>query len=180
MHSPPKSDGERIENLLEALSERHGGPDAIDEMIQADLAERGQTMESYVAELQAKGREAMERHERARWARRNKTLGAIFAGFAFAASIVLIVYMKSRDWAEGELVQPKTHSGCACEVASASSRGRELLSAPAAGLGLLLALLLRRRSKGRHWKGPPSAIPPARACEARALRRARRGATGGA
>ena len=140
-------------------------------MIQADLAERGQTMESYVAELQAKGREAMERHERARWARRNKTLGAIFAGFAFAASIVLIVYMKGRDWAEGELAQPKTHRGCACEVASASSRGRELLSAPAAGLGLLLALLLRRRSKGRPSAIEPDAGPDASARPGRPERR---------
>jgi MYXO-CTERM domain-containing protein len=151
MYRPPKDDDERMQNLLEALSEPGDEPDAIDEIIQAQLAKRGHTMETYAAELQAKTRAVLDRHRRARrarWIKRGATAGTVLA----LAAGVLLYYVKGRDMAEGEAVQPKLHRGCACEVASASSRGREIPPAPAAGLGLLLALLLRRR-----WKRRPPA-----------------------
>ena len=66
MFRPPKNDDERLMNLLEALSEPPvDGPDAIDEMIQEELARRGYTMEAYAAELQAKTEAVLARHRRA-------------------------------------------------------------------------------------------------------------------
>ena len=153
MFKPPKDDGERLQNLVEALSEPGDEPDAVEAIIQARLAKRGHTMETYARELQAKTEAVLARHRRARrmrWLARGASAGAVLA----LAAGVLVYYVKGRD--RGNAAQPTMDKGCSCEVASASSRGREL--APAAGLGLLLALLLLRRSKGRPEARPPPVV----------------------
>ena len=144
MFRPPKDDHERLENLVEALSEPGEEPDAIDEIIAAQLAKRGHTMETYVAELQAKTQAALDQHRRARRARRLTSFAAAATvGLALAAGVALVLHVRRPV---GNAAQPETDHGCTCEVPSASSRGRELL-APAAGLGLLLALVLRARRR---------------------------------
>ena len=56
MFRPPKNDDERMQNLLEALSEPGDGDDAFDEIIQAQLAKRGHTLETYAAQLAGEDR----------------------------------------------------------------------------------------------------------------------------
>jgi len=147
MFTPPKDDHERFMNLVEALAEPGDEPDALDEIMNEELKQRGHTLESWAAELQAKGREVIERQERARRARRRKIgAGVAIAAFALAAGVALVFYVKGRD-PGGNAAQPKLDQGCTCEAAGASSRDGERPWAPAAGLGLLLGLLLLRRAK---------------------------------
>jgi hypothetical protein len=94
MHRPPKNDRERLENLLEALSEPEDEDDALDEEIHAELARRGLTMESWAAQLQAQAQAVIDRSRRARAARRVRVVkiaavGA--AGLAAAAGVALAV-----------------------------------------------------------------------------------------
>jgi hypothetical protein len=50
-YRPPKNDRERLENLIEALAEPGDGDDAIDEAMHAELARRGLTLETWVAQM---------------------------------------------------------------------------------------------------------------------------------
>ena len=64
-HRPPKNDRERLENLLEALAEPGDGDDAFDELMHADLARRGLTLESWAAQLREKAEAAIARSRHA-------------------------------------------------------------------------------------------------------------------
>jgi hypothetical protein len=50
MFRPPKNDHERMLNLLEGLAEPGDGDDAFDEIMRAELARRGLTLETWAAQ----------------------------------------------------------------------------------------------------------------------------------
>jgi hypothetical protein len=70
-YRPPKNDTERLLNLLDALSEPldDGDDDPVRAKMHADLAKRGLTLQSWAAQLEARGKAVIERAERARQSR---------------------------------------------------------------------------------------------------------------
>jgi hypothetical protein len=88
-YRPPKDDTERLLNLIEALSEPGDDDDVFQEMMRADLEKRGLTLESWAAQLEARGQAVIEDAERARRARRiwkAKIGAAVAVGLGAAAA----------------------------------------------------------------------------------------------
>ena len=90
-HRPPKNDRERLENLFEALAEPGDGDDAFDELMHADLARRGLTLESWAAQLQEKAHAVIAQNRRARRMRTLKIAGGVLVGLAAASAGVALV-----------------------------------------------------------------------------------------
>ena len=90
-HRPPKNDRERLQNLIEALSEPGDGDDAFDEAMHAELARRGLTLETWAEQIREKAQAALERNRRARRVRALKLAAAVTAALVAAAGVSLAV-----------------------------------------------------------------------------------------
>jgi hypothetical protein len=66
--------------------------DALDELIHAELARRGHTLDSWAAELQAQAEAAVAKNRRARRMRAVKIAAVGAAGIAAAAGVVLALH----------------------------------------------------------------------------------------
>jgi hypothetical protein len=89
MHRPPKNDRERLLNLIEALAEPGDEDDALDEEINAQLAKRGLTMETWAAQIRAQAQAVLDQNRRARRMRAVKLASASTVGIAAAAGVAL-------------------------------------------------------------------------------------------
>jgi hypothetical protein len=90
-HRPPKNDRERLQNLIEALTEPGDGDDADDEEMRAELARRGLTLETWGAQIRARAQGVLDRNRRARRTRALKIGVAGALGLAAAAGVTLAV-----------------------------------------------------------------------------------------
>ena len=74
---------------MEALAEPGDGDDAFDEIMHADLARRGLTLETWAAQLQEKANAVLAQNRRARRMRVLKIAAACVAGLAVAVGVAL-------------------------------------------------------------------------------------------